>query len=87
MYSCQNTQILKISFSRGGRKFILSILKYGFGMMPCPKAKVICQTFRKPSFLLDILLGVLKVHITLGCNTDGKEKVFQRLLQNAFIRV
>lgn len=46
-------------------------------MMLFPKAKGICQTFKKASFLLDILLGVLKVHITLGCNTDGKEKAFQ----------
>lgn len=28
MHFCQNTQILKIFFSRNGRKIILSILKY-----------------------------------------------------------
>lgn len=60
MYSCQNTCILKILFSRNGRKIILSVLKYSFGMLTFPKARGICQALEKPRILLDILLGVLE---------------------------
>lgn len=46
-------------------------------MLTFPKAKGICQAFKKPRFLLDMLLEVLEGTKDSVCNTDGKEKAFQ----------
>lgn len=62
MYSCQNTQLVKIFFSRNGRKFILSRLKYSSGMMMFPKAPGI--------YMPDIQEAKFSVGPTLG-NTQG----------------